>query len=346
MKNPTPRQIAFYSAFATSFLTFLIIFLIQLFLGKLNWIELIVPPLLLIPVTYLLNRSLLQKFIYRKVKLIYKSIHEKKRKPGENKNLNLKENILDEVEQEVREWAEDKALEIRKLEEREKYRREFIGNVSHELKTPIFNMQGYLHTLIDGGIADSKINLDYLYKAANNLDRLNQIVEDLEVISLLESGHLSMKMEKFDIRELSEEVLDSMELQADSNDIELGIKKNSTRNTMVIGDRKRIHQVLSNLISNALKYGQENGRCQVGFYDMEEYLLIEVSDNGIGIDQQHLPRLFERFYRVDKSRSRHEGGTGLGLAIVKHIIEAHGQTIHVRSTPDVGSTFGFTLQKA
>jgi two-component system phosphate regulon sensor histidine kinase PhoR len=243
------------------------------------------------------------------------------------------------------EWADDKAREIAELKQMEQYRREFIGNVSHELKTPIFNMQGYLHTLIDGGIHDDKINLDYLYKAAGNLDRLNNIVEDLESISLLESGSLEMEMRKFDIHELAQQVFESLEMQADSNDIELGFKKGCDKSTMVVGDHERIRQVLTNLVSNSIKYGRENGKTQVGFYDMDENVLVEISDNGIGIDKEHLSRLFERFYRIDKSRSRHQGGTGLGLAIVKHIIEAHDQTIHVRSTPGVGSTFGFTLRK-
>ncbi len=346
MKNPTPRQIALYSALFTAIVVFVLVLAIQLITGRLNLTEALLASVLIIPFTYALNRYLLNTFIYRKVKLIYKNIHERKRDPKLRQKLTLHDNILDEVEQEVMDWADDKAREIKELQEREKYRREFIGNVSHELKTPIFNIQGYLHTLIDGGINDEKVNLDYLYKAARNLDRLDQIVKDLEVISLLESGHLSMQMEKFDIHSLAKEVMDSLELQAESNEVTLSFKKDSNKSTLVVGDKKRIRQVLTNLINNALKYSRENGRCQLGFYDMDEYVLIEVSDNGIGIDQKHLPRLFERFYRVDKSRARHEGGTGLGLAIVKHIIEAHGQTINVRSTPGVGSTFGFTLKKA
>lgn len=345
MKNPTPRQIATYAAVALAALLLVFLIIGKLAMPGMSWILVPVLPIITGVAAYFIILYLLEQFIYRKVKLIYKTISDRKRTETTLKDLDLNEHILEAVQEEVRHWAEDKTREIEKLKDTEKYRREFIGNVSHELKTPIFNIQGYIHTLIDGGLKDDKINLDYLHKAANNINRLSNIVEDLEAISLLESGQLTMDFRPFDIFKLTQEVFESLEMQADSADITLGFKKGCDKSTIVIGDRDRIRQVLVNLISNSIKYGRENGRTLVGFYDMDQNILTEVSDNGIGIDKEHLDRLFERFYRVDKSRSRHQGGTGLGLAIVKHIIEAHKQTITVRSTIGEGSTFGFTLQK-
>jgi two-component system phosphate regulon sensor histidine kinase PhoR len=227
----------------------------------------------------------------------------------------------------------------------EAYRRDFIGNVSHELKTPIFNIQGYLYTLLDGGLDDEKIRLAYLEKAADNVDRLEQIVEDLTTIAKLEEGALQLKWEKFNVAELAQEVLEDLSMMAAEHGVRLGLKEEQAKTFSVKADRERIRQVLTNLVTNSIKYGQSNGRTLIGFYDLETDILVEVSDDGRGIAPEHLPRLFERFYRVDYGRSRDAGGTGLGLSIVKHILEAHHQTIHVRSTVGVGSTFGFTLEK-
>ncbi|MFK7907677.1 MAG: sensor histidine kinase [Chitinophagales bacterium] len=298
-------------------------------------------------VAYLLFYIALERFIYRKIKLIYKRIHRlKKPKKEVTESVNLNENILDQVETQVLEWTAEKKMEIDALKALENYRREFLGNVSHELKTPIFNMQGYLHTLIDGGIDDHHINMKYLHRAAQNAERLSAIVNDLEVVSRHEAGELQLDKAPFNIAELVEEIFESMEMMADANDIVLSFKKGSQTSMMVNADRERIHQVLTNLISNSINYGKENGKTKVGIYDMDKYTLIEVTDDGLGIAEKHLPRLFERFYRVDPARSRAKGGSGLGLAIVKHLIEAHHQTIHVRSKEGLGTTFGFTLMKA
>lgn len=324
----------------------LVMLVAQLVTKHLNWWVLLIGTLIFFPAAYLFTMYMLEQFIYRKVKVIYKAIHDIKRTKSSVKQLSLRDNFLEEVESEVREWTEDHQKEMEELRQTEQFRREYLGNVSHELKTPIFNIQGYIHTLIDGGLKDERINLDYLYKASKNAERLNTIVEDLEAISLLESGTLAMELRPFDIYALTQEVFESLEMQADSNDIQLGFKKGCEKQTFVMGDRDRIRQVLVNLVTNSIKYGAENGRTLVGFYDMDPNILIEVADDGIGISKEDLPRVFERFYRVDKSRSRHMGGTGLGLSIVKHIIEAHNQTINLRSTKGEGSTFAFTLQKA
>ena len=233
--------------------------------------------------------------------------------------------------------------QLKKLEE---FRKEFLGNVSHEIKTPIFNLQGYIETLIDGGLKDEKINLDYLNKASKNIDRMNAVINDLDKISKIEHEQMDLELVKFDVHELTSEVFNSLEMRADLKELTFSFKEDCDKPFMVRGDRSRIREVLVNLITNSIIYGKEGGKTLVGYYDMNDNILIEVTDNGIGIEEKHLSRLFERFYRVDKSRSREQGGTGLGLSIVKHIIEAHTQTITVRSTPQVGSTFGFTLEKA
>ena len=226
------------------------------------------------------------------------------------------------------------------------YRRKYIGDISHELKTPIFNIQGYVHTLLDGAINDSDVNQLFLEKAAKNIDRLQTIVDDLESISRLESGQLILDIRAFDIKELVAEVFEDLDFKAKARNINLSFKDGASGNYFVRADRDYIRRALVNLVQNSIKYGKDRGRTKVGFYDMDKYILIEVADNGLGIPKKHVNHVFDRFYRVDKSRSREQGGSGLGLAIVKHIIEAHKQTINVRSTINLGSTFGFTLEKA
>ena len=259
--------------------------------------------------------------------------------------MDVKNDIITKVDEEVEDWLSKRNNEVEQLKRDENFRKEFLGNVSHELKTPLTSIQGYIETLIDGAINDPIVNIDYLHKALNNTKRLAIIVEDLEQINNLEYDELALQKESFNINKLSKEVIDDLNYQAKSFDIKLTIKEGTDINVMVHADKEKIRQVLNNLLVNAIKYGNENGKVQIGFYDMADAVLVEVSDDGVGIDEKELPRLFERFYRVEKSRSRDRGGTGLGLAIVKHIIEAHGQTINVRSLPGAGSTFGFTLKK-
>jgi two-component system phosphate regulon sensor histidine kinase PhoR len=292
-------------------------------------------------------RFYLLRYIQRKIKVIYKSIHMHKLASAEKKGFNnLLGFKLDDVEKEVEEWAAAQDKDAEKLKTWQEYRRKFLGDISHELKTPIFNIQGYLETLIEGGLEDENINRNFLTRAAKNVDRLNTIVEDLESISRLESGELILDLQPFDIKILTEEVFDDLEFRAKERNIRLQLKPGADQNYLVRADREYIRQVLTNLVNNSLKYGKENGVTKVSFYDMDRNVLIEVADTGIGIAAEHLNHLFDRFYRVDKSRSREQGGSGLGLSIVKHIVEAHKQTINVRSTSGVGSTFGFTLEKA
>ncbi len=252
---------------------------------------------------------------------------------------------INRVNEEVIQWAYDQKQEIIQLKAMETYRKDFLGNVSHELKTPIFNIQGYIDTLLDGAINDPEVNIAFLHKAASSAERLNTLVNDLLEISKLESGNLEMNFAPFDICEMTKEVFDAYTMNAGKRGVKLKIKDGCDRPFMVLADRNRIRQVMNNLIGNAINYGRENGLTTISFYDMDKNILVEVADDGEGIEPEHLPRLFERFYRTDRSRSRNSGGTGLGLSIVKHIIEAHHQTINVRSTVGEGTTFGFTLKK-
>jgi len=288
----------------------------------------------------------IEKFLYEKVKIIFKSIHRIKSGPGKKPEIDMRKNVLDEVNKEVMRWTEDRVREIQSLKEKDTFRREFIGNLSHELKTPIFNIQGYILTLLDGALEDKENNRKFLLKAAKNLDRLTTLLEELDAITRIESGSMELKVQRLDIVELCRDVIEAAEHKAREKNISLRLKNANEAPIYVLADRSRIEQVVTNLVNNSIAYGNEGGETKIRFYDMDENVLVEVADNGIGMTADHLPRVFERFYRVDKSRSRHEGGTGLGLAIAKHIIDAHEQSINVRSTESLGSTFSFTLEKA
>jgi len=299
-------------------------------------------------ISYVVFSFILERFIYDKIKVIYKTIHSLKvPKETKDKTINLKQNIFNKTNEDVSAWAEEHKKEIDDLKRLELYRKEFLGNVSHELKTPIFNIQGYILTLLDGAMDDPNVNRDYLEKTEKNIERMINIVQDLEIISQLESGEIKIDWTRFDIVPLTREIFEMLEIKASKRKISLIFHDSVDDGTQVfvVADKEKIRQVLINLIENSIKYGNEGGRTKISFYDMDENVLIEVSDNGIGIDAKHINRLFERFYRVDKSRSRNQGGSGLGLSIVKHILESHQQTVNVRSAPGVGSTFSFTLQK-
>ncbi len=289
-------------------------------------------------ISFMVSYFLIKKFFYEKIRVIYKSIYKFRG------TSNIRELDIDNVEKEAEEWADAKEEELIQYKKDENYRREFLGNVSHELKTPIFNIQGYIQTLLDGGINDNEINMKYLKRTNKSVERMINIVEDLEVISRLETEQSELDIQSFNVVKLAEEVFEQLEMRASKMKVALEIN-NEAQTKMVRGDRDKIQQVFMNLISNSIKYGKENGKTRVRFFDMEKNILIEVSDDGIGISEESLDRLFERFYRVDKNRSREIGGTGLGLAIVKHILEGHNQTINVRSTLGVGSTFSFILEK-
>lgn len=346
MKNISLNQISFLSGLIVALIVLGLNMVIRIFVVEIPWTYIGVGAVALFAITYFTVRYFVDRFLYRKIKLIYKTIHNLKTGKNVTEQVLTEDRFLDTLEQEVKEYGTRKSAEIEELKRMERFRREFLGNVSHELKTPIFNTQGYIETLLFGALEDETVNRRYLEKAAKNLERLSNIVSDLTLISQYESGALNLETQKFDVRALVDEVVDAQEMAADLRGIRLEVKKGSPASKQVMADRDRIEQVLTNLVINSIKYGHEGGYTRLGLYDMDENVLIEVSDDGPGIEQEHLPRLFERFYRVDKSRSRAEGGNGLGLAICKHIIEAHDQTIHVRSSVGIGTTFGFTLQRA
>jgi len=253
--------------------------------------------------------------------------------------------LISELDREVKVWADNQSEEIKKLKQTAKYRKDFLGNVSHELKTPIFNIQGYILTLLDGGMKDDSINELYLKRAERSTNRMINIVEDLESIARLESGEFKLNLETFNLVRVVEEVIEYQEMQAGQRGIKITFDGTYSKPIRVKADKKRILEVLGNLISNSVKYGKNGGRTTIGFLDTGENIVVDITDNGIGIEEKNLPRIFERFYRVDRSRSRESGGTGLGLSIVKHIIQAHNQTITVRSRLNQGTTFVFSLDK-
>ncbi|WP_281671261.1 sensor histidine kinase [Rikenella microfusus] len=297
-------------------------------------------------VVYFAAAHVMRRYVIFRIKPMYQILRSRDSKSGEIAEEYRGRDVVTEVEGELQAWAERNTLEIARLRENEQYRKEFVGNVSHELKTPLCSIQGYILTLLDGGLEDPDINRKYLEQTEKNIERLIHIVRDLEDISRLEAGTLELRRERFDLLALVDEIMQSLEMQAAERGIVLVSDAGPLDRLMVDADRARVGQVLINLLSNSIKYGKEGGRTRVRYVDMFEKVMVEVQDNGIGLTAEQLPRIFERFYRVDKSRSRAAGGTGLGLAIVKHILEAHKETITVRSTPDVGTTFSFTLAKA
>jgi two-component system, OmpR family, phosphate regulon sensor histidine kinase PhoR len=294
-------------------------------------------------VSCLILLAFIDKLIFRKINSLYLNVKNFRGQNDPASSETIK-NEIDNLNREILAWADDRKNEIERLKKLEVYRKEFLGNVSHELKTPIFNIQGYVLTLLDGGLEDENINRDYLMRAERSIDRMITIVDDLESISQLETGELQIEPERFDIAALAKDVCEAQEMKATSKGIILTLPEEN-KPVYVFADRFRIRQVLTNLIVNSIKYGKEYGETRIRFYDSGNNVSIEISDNGIGVAKEHLPRLFERFYRVDKSRSREMGGTGLGLAIVKHIIEGHNQTINVMSTEGAGTVFLFTLKK-
>ncbi|MFT4568536.1 MAG: two-component system phosphate regulon sensor histidine kinase PhoR [Saprospiraceae bacterium] len=346
-RNLTLQQV---TGFLALFFTILnvVVLLILSACGKLEtigfwWWVLIVSTFLFI--AYLFIQFLIEKFVFRRIRLIYKLINTTQKGVPQIQSNDVLKQSLDKVNDDVIQWAKDKQKEIDSLTELENYRRNYLGNISHELKTPIFSIQGYLLTLIEGGLYDEKVNLKYLKRALVNLDRLETIVEDLETINNLEAGKVELRLEPFDLKELTLEVIEDMGIKANEKSICLSIKEDARKSYFVNGDVERIRQVLNNLVTNSIKYGNEGGSTKIGFYDMIQNVLIEVSDDGNGIEETHLKHIFDRFYRADKSRGREIGGSGLGLAIVKHIVEAHKGSVGVRSDLGKGSTFTVTLEK-
>ncbi|HQW68408.1 MAG TPA: ATP-binding protein [Flavobacterium sp.] len=284
-----------------------------------------------------------ERFIYRRVKKIYDDVSLLESTSFRNQPITTD---MATLTKQVKKFATDKKLEIETLKVREEYRREFMGNVSHELKTPLFTVQGYLSTLLDGALDDKKVRKKYLERAEKGVERLIYIVEDLDMIAKLEMGDVNLELSRFDIVELVQNVFDMLEMSADKKNIILMFDVKYNKAIKVFADKEKIQQVVTNLVMNSIKYGKENGTTEVTIEDLvDSKLIIRIRDNGEGIEKQHIPRLFERFFRVDKSGARSEGGSGLGLSIVKHIIEAHGEKMYVESEFGKGSEFSFTLEK-
>ncbi len=283
-------------------------------------------------------------FIYRRVKKIYDDVSFLEASSFRKQSISTD---MATLTREVSKFATDKKLEIESLKVREEYRREFIGNVSHELKTPLFTVQGYLMTLLDGAMDDKTIRKKYLQRAEKGVERLIVIVQDLDMITKLEAGDLNITVAKFNIVEVIQNVFDLLEMKSEEKNIMLSFDNKYSRAIWVMGDQEKIQQVITNLMVNSIKYGKINGSTEVGIESLtDNKIIVRITDNGEGIAQHHIPRLFERFYRVDKSGGRSEGGSGLGLSIVKHILEAHDEKIYVESKFGLGSEFSFTIEKA
>ena len=334
------------SAFFTGLFASLIGMLLLKYLFKLEQ-EIVLPfGFLLFLFTVVFSFIILQyraeRFIYNRIKKIYDDVALLESSPFANQPITTD---METLSRKVKKFAADKKLEIEMLQVREEYRREFLGNVSHELKTPLFTVQGYIDTLLDGAMEDETIRKKYLKRAEKGVERLIYIVEDLDMITKLESGELHLEISEFDIIELIQSVFDLLEMKAEKKKIKFHLENNDAP-VYVRGDKGKLQQVIQNLLVNSIKYGKEGGETEVSVMNFtNKKIVVRVTDNGEGIEQQNIPRLFERFFRVNKSGSRSEGGSGLGLAIVKHIVEAHKQKIYVESEFGVGSEFSFTIEK-
>ncbi len=346
MRNISPKDLSFRLALLISVVITLIGSLINFYSNEFNIFFIFLLFVSSIVISYAVILWGISQFIDKKFRLIYKTIHNLKlglkREPL---TLDMSEDIFGKIREEVIEWDKNNRKEIERLTDQEEFRRDFLGNVSHELKTPIFSIQGYILTLLEGGLEDDTINQSFLQKAEKSLNRMIEMVDDLDEIAKLESNRIELNLQPFNIVNLANEVVEAVEYKAKKKGIKLSVS-NQSSSVIVTADAAKITQVLTNLLMNSINYGKEGGKTNIRLYDLAENILVEVKDNGKGIAEEHLPRLFERFYRVDKGRSRADGGSGLGLAIVKHIVEAHKQTINVRSTLGEGATFSFTLKKA
>jgi two-component system phosphate regulon sensor histidine kinase PhoR len=341
-KNLSPKQLSALTALAVALpVAFGFWFITN------SWLVLIIAIAICFLGTYLLFQFVLEWFIYRKIKLIYKFIYQTKANKREETYYKyiLPQKSIDEVREDVEKWAEQRSAEIELLKTNEAYRKEFLQNLSHEFKTPIFAIQGYVDSLLGGAMENPDLSKRFLENAAKNVDRMVNLAEDLDEITRLESGEQPLTKMQFVIQDLIKEIYDTLSIKTAAKNIKTSIKKGCEAPVVVFADKEKIRQVINNLLENATKYGKQDGTIVASIYKTDgRHVLIEFSDDGIGIGEEHLPRIFERFYRTDRGRSRDVGGTGLGLAICKHIVEAHGETMHVRSKLDVGTTIGFTLE--
>ncbi len=340
-KNLSPRQLAALTALLLSSIIGLSVFVLFV-----DWKILLAYFIACFTVIYFLLNQILEFFIYRKIKLIYKLISETKASKREEayQKYILPRKGIDEVREDVELWAATKTEQIQQLQSNEAFRKEFLQNLSHEIKTPIFAIQGYLELIADGAMDDPKVGQKFINQAQANVQRLVGLLNDVDVITNLEINKEPILKTSFIIQDLIQEVVHNLSVKWLKKNIQFSFKKASESPVYVFADKNKIYQVLVNIISNAAKYGKMDGQIIASVYTIEDdKILIEISDDGIGIAEEHIPRLFERFYRTDDARSREIGGSGLGLAICKHIIEAHRETLHVRSKINVGTTIGFTL---
>lgn len=336
---------AFWSAVYLTLVSIILLFLVPYIFDNISGtLERIIAFFLLFVISFFIIQYRAENFIYKRLRKIYEEISFL---DVEDLNIQSTTTDIDEISKSVREFAEDKRLEIKSLTERDSFRRDFMGNVAHELKTPLFTVQGYILTLLEGAVNDKQLRYKYLERANIGVERLVALIKDLDMISKLERDSIKLNVEVFNILDLIQSVFDLFEMKAKKRGITLQFDRVYEFPVFVKADIEKIEQVLINLIVNSIKYGVPNGTTIVGVEDYNsQKFIVKVVDNGEGIKQEHLGRLFERFYRVDTSRSRDQGGSGLGLSIVKHIVEAHDENIMVKSTYGKGSEFSFTIQKA
>jgi two-component system phosphate regulon sensor histidine kinase PhoR len=344
MKIQKPSTLVLIGSIVIGALCYLIQFLanINQATSHTTWI---LVSLLVSLLTYFIFGYSFKNFILNRLNLIVKNVYSTSKEKSLNQLNNSADDLLEDMELEIQNWENEKSKEIDKLKEQEAFRREFLGNLSHELKTPIFSIQGYILTLLEGGLEDQEVNKLFLERASKATDRMVSIIADLDQITKIEADSFKLDIRPFDIVELIKEVFESLDLKAKEKNIELLFEKDYN-SVLVDADKNKIAQVLTNLIGNSIFYGNQNGKTLISISGVDDLILVSVVDNGLGIEEVHLNRLFERFYRVEKSRNRNEGGSGLGLAIVKHLLEAHGQSITVKSKVGKGSTFSFGLNKS
>jgi two-component system phosphate regulon sensor histidine kinase PhoR len=340
-KNLSPKKLAAFTALVLSIPISLGIYILE---GE--WLVGIISLLIIFLGSYGLIIYIIQKFIYRKIKLIYKFINQTKATRREETYYKyiLPQKSIDDVREDVEAWAAQRSQELDVLKKNEVFRKEFLQNLSHEFKTPVFAIQGYIDTLLQGALENPEVNRRFLEKAGKNVQRMANLIEDLDSISKLERGELKLVKNYFIIQDLVREAFESLSLKAEQYSIDFSIKKGCEKPISVYADKEKIRQVVSNLVDNSIKYGKSGGHIIASMYNTDgNNILVEISDDGMGIPEQYLNRIFERFYRTNTGRTKEVTGSGLGLAISKHIIEAHGHTIHVRSKEDIGTTIGFTL---
>ena len=337
-------RFALRSALLITLASTLILLGLLWYTASVNWVLVGSFAILAFSISFIVLQIRIERFIYRRIKKIYDDVTLL-----ESSSLTSGPIMTDmrTLTEEIGKFAKDRKVEIDTLKIREEYRKDFLGNISHELKTPLFTVQGYILTLLDGAMEDKNVRKKYLQRAKKGVERLIYIVRDLDMISKLEVGDLNLELVDFDILELIQNVFELLEMKAAKKEITLTFDTDYRYPIYVHADRDKVQQVLSNLLVNSIKYGQQNGTTEVSVEDLiKNKVIVRITDNGEGIAERHIPRLFERFYRVDKSGSRREGGSGLGLSIVKHIIEAHNEKIYVESSEGVGSEFSFTLERS